>query len=334
MATIESRPSLPYVSRLKIVKYPSLSWVRAGQDQQGRDLMRQQGNQPSLQVEITTYIGDERAFVSEYVFASKAFLQSVLAELKAVEKPSTEIESTILAVTARLADEKLWLEDVLAAAEIPDLEGLWSDAFSESLDQFPKWAESTQPIGGIPVYVRQLEWDARLPIEASKDITVTMGLYPTAACDSQEPVRKTLRFEDGLQLRNRAAQVAHLRDLIADREIVIKTIDEIVQWKAAPLSTERSAKLATYNQSIVEQADLASYKLNRQNELTGYAEQIARLEDVDYGTISSLLASPSVGTSVKSLIVAIIGTLKKQIPEWSELDMDLVAQRFFVPDVS
>ena len=332
--TIESRPSFPYVSRLRIVKYPSMSLVNAGTNQQGQNLVQRHSSQPSIQVEITTYIGDEKAFVSEYSFASRVFLQTVLDELKAISTPTTEIESTILSITARLITEKLWLEDVLDAAGIPALEGLWSDAFSDTLDTFTKWAESTKPIGGIPVYIRQLEWDACLPLDAAKSVVVTMGLYPTAACDSEYPVRKVLQFEDGATKRNRDAQIAHLRTLIADREIVIKAIDEIIAWKAMPLSAERSAKLATYNQAIVEQADLASYKIQRQQELTGYSEQIARLEAVDYGTILSLLSSPSVASSVKNLIIVTIGTLKKHVPEWSALDMDIVEQRFFVPDVA
>lgn len=332
--TIESRPSLPYVSHIKIVKYPSLSWVGAGKNEQGQDMMRRQGNQPSIQVEITNYIGNEKAFATPYTFASKAFLQSNLAQLVSIEKPSVEIAGYISAIQSRLATEKLWLEDVLLAAGIPELEGLWSDAFSNALDTFPQWSESQTPIRGIPVYMRQLEWDARLPLDSNKAVTVTMGLYPTAACDSQEPVRKTLQFEDGATTRARQSQIAQLESLIADRTLAISIIDAIAVLKASPLSAERTARLASYSQSIVEQADLAAYKTQVQQELAGYTQQLAEMRSVTYGTILSLLSSPSVATSIHSLIIAVIGTLKTNVAEWSALDMDLVAARFFVPDVS
>ena len=254
--------------------------------------------------------------------------------LSAIESPSPDVTSAITMITNRIDDEKLWLEDVLLAAGTPSLEGLWSDAFSDSLDTFPQWVESQNPIGGIPVYMRQLEWDARLDLDGNKSVTVTMGLYPTAACDSEMPVRKELKFEDGVTRRAREAQIAQLETVIADRQVGLTTIDAIKVAKALPPGATRTAQLAAFSQQIVNQPDLDAYRAQVAQELAGYQSQLASLRAVTYGTIASLMASPSVAGSIKSLIVdGIIATLQSIIPEWSGLDMQLVSDRFFLPPV-
>lgn len=331
--TLEVRPSLPYVSHLKIVKYPSLSWESAGKNEQGQDLARQVANQPSIQVEITNYIGNEKAFATPFTFYSRDFLQTKIDEFKAIEKPPQQVTAAIAMIEKRLVDEKLWLEDVLESAGIPELEGLWSDAFSSSLDTFPAWAESTTPIGGIPVYMRQLEWDARLDLESNKAVTVTMGLYPTAACDSEMPVRKYLQFEDGVTRRQRESTISQLETLIADRTAALVMIDQIKVALALPLGATRTATLAGFNQDIVNKPDLNAYRAQVEQEKAGYSQQLASLQAVTYGTILSLLSTPSVAGSIKNLIIAIIATLKANVAEWANLDMAIVEQRFFLPPV-
>lgn len=311
-----------------------MSYVPAGQDQQGRDMLQRIESMPSINVEITNYIGNERAFSTPYTFYSRDFLQENLDVLTAIEKPSPDVTAGIEMITKRMAEEKLWLEDVLEAAGIPALEGLWSDAFSASLDTFPQWVESQSPIGGIPVYMRQLEWDAKLDLDGDKSVTVTMGLYPTAACESEMPVRKTLQFESGVAKRAREATIAQLETLIADRKVGLTTIDAIKVAKALPPGATRTAQLAAFNQQIVNQLDLDAYRVTVANELAGYQTQLANLQAVTYGTITSLLGTPSVGGSIKGLIVdGILATLQKIIPEWSGLDMQLVSDRFFLPPV-
>ncbi len=334
MSAVEVRQALPYVSHLKIVKHPSLSWVPAGQNEQGQQLAKRQGNQPSIQCEISYYVGDEKTFAEPFVFASRNFLQKIVDDLTAIEKPDENIMSQIAAINARLASEKLWLEDVLAKAQITDLESLWSEAFSESLDDFPQWEEPVAPVGGIPNYFRQLEWDARLALDSSKAVTVAMGVYPTPACDLVEPVRKVLQFEEGASKRQRQAQIAQNETLIADRAAGLEAIAEIKTWKAKPLSAERTAKLATFNQMIVNQPDLDAYAKQILEEQRGYADQLARLNAISYGSIATLIANPSVAASIKSMILALFSILKENVEQWKNLDMELVESRFFIPDVS
>jgi hypothetical protein len=182
--------------------------------------------------------------------------------------------------------------------------------------------------------MRQLEWDARLDLDSNKSVTVTMGLYPTAACDSDMPVRKELKFEDGVTRRSREATIAQLETLIADRGVGLTTIDAIKIVKALPPGATRTAQLAAFPQQIVNQPDLDAYRVQVANELAGYQNQLANLRAVTYGTIASLIASPSVGGSIKNVIVdGILATLKSIIPEWSGLDMQIVSDRFFLPSV-
>lgn len=335
MAT-ETRPALPYVSHLKIVKYPNLQVVY-GKDQQGRDAQGLMSNQPSIQVEITLYLvgsdgTTEKAFTKPYTFYSKDFVNTILSDIAKIVNPDQNVLATKQVFEDRLANEKLWVEDVLEAAGIPTLEGLWEDAFSDSLDMFPAWVAA--PIGGVNTFIRQLEWDARLSYESNKTITVTMGVYSTDKFDEPQPERKSLTFEDGATKRQREAQLAQLNTAITIRTEAIAAIDAIKVAKELPAGQERTNTLAQYNQQLVNHADLDGLRAQTVQELEGYRAQKAQVSSVTYGSIAELVAVPSIAGSMKPLVVdGIIATLKGVLPEWKDLDMDVVASRFALPSV-
>jgi hypothetical protein len=342
----EVRQALPYVSHLKIVKRANLQAVTV-KDQQGNDVPALMQNQPSIQVEITLYIVSvdtsttpptvltEKAFTTPYTFNSKLFLQGILDDINRVSNPSPQLIENKKIVEDRLANENLWLEDVLEKANIPTLEGLWSDAFSESLDQFPVWKESNSDlIAGIKTYSRQIEWDARLSYEEAKSVTVTLGLYSTAKCEEMQPERKTLTFEDGATKRQREATIAQLDTVISDRTAAIAAIDAIKVAKALPAGQAKTNALAQYNQQLVNHPDLDALRAQTTQELAGYQTQKTQLASVTYGSIAQLVSLPSIASSMKPLVVdGIIATLKGVIPEWADLDMAVVGQRFALPSV-
>lgn len=330
---------------MKIVKRANLQPVTV-KDQQGNDVPALMRNEPSIQVEITLYIVSvdtsttpptvltEKAFSTPYTFNSKLFLQNILDEINKVANPSPQLLDSKKIVEDRLANEKLWLEDVLEKAGVGTLEGLWSDAFSDSLDQFPVWKEASAVIAGVKTYSRQIEWDARLSYENAKTVTVTMGLYATEACEEMQPERKTLTFEDGATKRNREAQLAQLNTIISDRTAGLAAIDAIKVAKALPVGQERTNTLAQYNQQLVNHPDLDALRTQTAQELAGYTAQKAQLASVAYGSIARLVSLPSIAGSMKPLVVdGIIATLKGIIPEWKDLDMDAVASHFALPSV-
>ena len=327
MAT-ETRPALPYVSHLKIVKYPNLQVVY-GKDQQGRDAQGLMSNQPSIQVEITLYLvgsdgTTEKAFTKPYTFYSKDFVNTILSDIAKIANPDQNVLATKQVFENRLANEKLWVEDVLEAAGIPTLEGLWEDEFSDSLDMFPAWVAA--PIGGVDTFIRQLEWDARLSYESNKTVTVTMGVYATDKFDEPQPERKSLTFEDGVSKRAREAQVAQLTTRINEIAAMLIAVDAIKAAKALPDGPTKTTALSAYNPQIVNQPDLDAYRTQLVSEQTSYTNEKARMLAIRYGTIAELVALPSIAGSIKSLVVdGVIATLKSQIHEWENLDMQLVA---------
>lgn len=246
--------------------------------------------------------------------------------------PDQNVLATKQVFEDRLANEKLWVEDVLEAAGIPTLEGLWEDAFSDSLDMFPAWVAA--PIGGVQTFIRQLEWDARLAYESNKTVTVTMGVYPTDKFDEPQPERKSLTFEDGVSKRAREAQVAQYTTRINDIAAMLIAVDAIKAAKALADGPAKTAALAAYNPQIVNQPDLDAYRAQLVQEQTSYTNEKARMLAIKYGTIAELVALPSIAGSIKSLVVdGVIATLKANIPEWVDLDMDLVGARFSLPSV-
>ncbi len=336
--TLEVRQALPYVSHLKIVKFPNLQVVY-GKDQQGNDAQGLMANQPSMQVEVTLYIvgsdgSTEKAFATPYTFGSRNYLHDILDQIAAIENPPQNVLATKKTIQDRLATEKLWLEDVLAAAGIPTLEGLWSDAFSASMDEFPTWAESATPIGGVKTYIRQLEWDARLSYEANKTVTVTMGIYSTPECKETQPERKILTFEDGASKRQRQANIAALDQRITQLAEAQTAIDAIKAAKAMPAGAQRDAILAQFNPQIVNQPDLDAYRAQVVQEQSSYVNQKAQLAAVTYGEIKDLVSLTSIAGSIKSLVVdGVLANLKAVLPEWSDLDMNIVSSRFALPPV-
>lgn len=305
----ETRYALPYVSHLRVTKRPTQNFVPSGyQNQDGQDLYKQITDLPGIECEITPYMGSIKAPATQYKFPSKAFFEDVLAELNAA--PVTEQTTrTIAQVQATIARQDIvWCESILAAGQLPSLNTLWEDVFSVALDEFGVWSEPSNGSSGIPLVVQEMQWDARIPADGAKSISLRTGLYKTKVVVvngvtqtvpdySVPPTITTLSFEDDTTRTQRLSFSTQLNNRIA------QLVSEIAALPDGPSATR------TQKESEVERLTIEK----------------AQRDAVEIGSLSELLSNQSVMASLPTLLMSIIGVLKTQ--SWPTLDMAVVQER-------
>jgi hypothetical protein len=287
----ETRSAIPYISHLRLTKRPTRRWQPTGYtNRDGQDLHQQVTDLPGIEVEITPYMGTVKGPAQQFRFPLKAFFEDALAAHQEIEKPTAEQLKVIenLQATINRADIT-WAESILLAGELPTLDSLWADVFSYALDEFPSWAESSSA-GGIPVELKEMQWDARFPADGPKSIDLNVGVFN----GDMDPTVYSLSFEDQGTREQRLAYDAQIQS----------EIDRLTD--------------AVANASGTEKVELESQLAARKNE----QEQRAKIER---GLMSSLFAKPSVSESLPVLLMSILGALKKT--KWPNLDMALVQQR-------
>ena len=294
----EVRSALPYISHLRVTKRPTIKWEPTGyQTQNGEDLYRQGVDLPGIECEVTPYMGTVKGPAATYRFPLKAFFETALAKLQALPTKTEQDNAAIANLQATIANpETIWAESILLAGGLPTLTALWQDVFSDALDEFTEWSEPETSVGGIPLYVREMQWDARIPYESAKSITLKVGLFG----DEQEegaPALYTLSFEDAATRSQREAYNAQLVQRIAQLTAAIATLPE------GP-SPERTQK---------------------EQELAGYQSEKAQRDAVENGLMRDLLSNASVQQSLPTLLLAILGSLKAVY--WPDLDMAMVQER-------
>lgn len=287
----ETRSAIPYISHLRLTKRPTRRWQPTGYtNRDGQDLYQQVTDLPGIEVEITPYMGTVKGPAQQFRFPLKAFFEEALEAHEAIENPSTEQLKVIENLQATIArTDVTWAESILLAGELPALAALWADVFSDALDEFPSWAESNSG-GGIPVELREMQWDARFPAEGAKSIDLNVGVFNGDA----DPTVYALSFEDAASRDQRLAYDAQ----------IAAEVDRLTAAVEAASGTEKTELQQQLDARIAEQ------------------EQRAKIER---GLMSSLLAKPSVTASLPVLLMSIIGALKKT--KWPSLDMGLVQQR-------
>ncbi|XZE36538.1 hypothetical protein SH501x_002117 [Pirellulaceae bacterium SH501] len=292
---MEVRSALPYISHLRVTKRPTKKWEPTGyQNQNGEDLYRQGVDLPGIECEVTPYMGTVRGPATNYRFPLKAFFETALAELESLPQKSDQVNVAIANLQATIANpETIWAESILLAGELPTLTALWQDVFSDALDEFTEWSEPQESSGGIPLYVREMQWDARIPYESPKSISLKVGLFNNEQ-DQGDPALYTLNFEDAATRSQREAYNAQLVQRITQLTTEIAALPE----GPSPTRTQKEQELANY-QSEKAQSDA-----------------------VENGLMSDLLSNVSVQQSLPTLLVAIIGALRTVY--WPDLDMTLV----------
>lgn len=292
----ELRSALPYVSHLRVTKRPTQNWMPSGyQNKEGQDLYQQVMDLPGIECEITPYMGTVKGPATQYKFPSKAFFENALADLQALPTKTEQDNSAITNIEATLAREDVvWVETVLMAGGLPTLEVLWNDVFSDALEEFPTWKEPEEAVGGIPLFIKEMQWDARIPFESSKSIQLKIGLYNNDEAKGV-PVIHTLNFEDGQTKTQRLAYIAQIEERIA------ALTTQIAGMEAGTAKTQAEA------------------------ELTRFSQELAQRNAVEQGSLIDLVSNPSVQSSLPALIMGIVGTLKAI--NWPDLDMAVVQER-------
>ncbi|XZE35426.1 hypothetical protein SH501x_000917 [Pirellulaceae bacterium SH501] len=289
---MEVRSALPYISHLRVTKRPTRKWEPTGyQNQNGEDLYRQGVDLPGIECEITPYMGTVKGPATNYRFPLKAFFEQALAELNAMNPKNDQVLTAITNLQATIANpDTIWAENILLAGNLPTLTSLWQDVFSDALDEFTEWSEPETSGGGIPLYVREMQWDARIPYESAKSITLKVGLFNNDQ-DQGDPALYTLSFEDAATRTQREAYTAQL------------------QQRVDQLTTEIAA--------LPEGPSEA--RTQKEQELERFQAEKAQRDAVENGLMSDLLANASVQQSLPTLLLAIIGSLKAVY--WPDLDM-------------
>lgn len=330
----EVRDGMPYVSRLKytIRNTSKLDFVRELED--GRSVYQRGVDLPGLLITVTPYLASGlQAADSSYEFKSKAFWEAQLAGLQAIEAPTTQDTRAIQLVENLLATNKLWLEDVLMAAGIADLESAWGQAFSDSLDGFPQWAEPAQRLGGLPIRISQLQWDVKIPWEGLRQVEVKMGIFRKADF-SDEPKQTSLVFEDGESKRARQRQVDDMTAAISRTNADIVGIERVIELLAASPTPESQAELATFNQQIVNNPDLPAYLASVKSDRDNRIRVRDELANKTFGDLATLIAHPSAGSTTMGLVMGAFSVLKVEDEDWTDVDLAVLQAAFALPDLT
>mgnify|MGYP000311272987 CR=1 FL=1 len=234
----ETRYALPYISHLRVTKRPTRNWVPAGyQNKEGQDLYKQVTDLPGIECEITPYMGTVKGPATQYRFPSKAFFEAALAEVVAgpQNEQTKEVQANLEATIAR--KDIVWAEEVLMAGGLPVLDDLWATVFSDALDEFPSWNEKSNGDKGIPLEVKEMQWDARIPADGPKSITLKIGLFsPT----SPEPALSTLQYEDAETTKQRTAMNSQMVNRIAQIEANVASLPEGPSDKRTPFGDNKN----------------------------------------------------------------------------------------------
>ncbi len=290
---METRSAIPYISHLRLTKRPTKRWQATGfrDPRSGDDLYQQITDLPGIEVEITPYMGNVKGPAQQFRFPLRAFFAEALAEFQGIEHPTTEQLKAIANLQATLArTDVTWAEAIVEAGELPPLLDLWQSVFSDALDEFPSWEESNS-LGGIPIEIREMQWDARFPSDGAKSIDLKVGIF----CGQADPEVYTLSFEDQQTRQQRVAYDSQVET-------------EITRLVAAIAAAQEDDERTQLEQQLV-------YRQTEQ----------AQRAAIERGVMSELLSKPAVQASLPGLLLAILSALKQT--QWPELDMALVQER-------
>lgn len=297
----ETRFAIPYVSHLVITQRPLQSLKPTGMfNQQGQELARNAVDYPGITMELTTYIvtdsTSKKGPAQVFEFRFKKFWQDAKAELETLPTRNEQEQAALANITALLArTDVLWVEDALQLSNAGEFMSLWYDVFSDALDEFPSMNEEENIKGGIPLSILPMQWDIRVPYESNKVVTLKTGAFlgnPASA----NPEVIDLQFEDEQSKQNRVNMLAQY--------------DSAITRLQAELDALESGTDA---------------HRNKQQELTAYTTERARVAAVEYRTIGDLLQHPSVQTSLVQVLMGLIGLVKAK--HFPEMDLAVVQQR-------
>lgn len=320
----EVRNTLPYISHLKVTERTTLTIVPSQvADQNGDPQYKFIEDYPGIQAEITTYMGNVKGPGVPIQFLYKAFYQEALDNLnkplnelnalKAIEEPTVqqtkriqqlEIETSVPEyvlsrsnlITMLNNSEVAWVEDLLTIAGIPSFIGMWQAAFSDAMDELSVWKEPETPVGGIPIYIAPMQWNARIPYESNKSVNLTIGMFLREDY-SDIPIQHQINFEDNVTRANREREIAQYEDLVSNIDARLLELD----------------------------ANQDQLKTQLEQEKKRYQDNVDRLRAIEPGLIKNLIQNASIQESLPKIIMAIFAYL--QMKTWPNLDLELVQSK-------
>lgn len=316
----EVRNTLPYVSHLKVTERTTLTAVPSQvANPDGSPKYEVIQDYPGIQAEITTYMGNTKGPSVPLQFLHKEFYQKSLDDLnkpmqeldtlKAIENPTPAQNQRIAQLEAEVNNAEFilsratliamlsnpnvaWVEDLMTIAGIPKFVGLWQQAFSDAMDELDTWKEPATPVGGVPIYIAPMQWDAKIPHNSNKAVDLRIGMFLRNDY-SDQPTQHQISFEDTKTRIDRENQIAQYETLVAN-------IDT------------RIAELGVGQDQLLNQL-----KAEKKN----YEDTLTRLKAVESGLIKDLVQNPSVQESLPKLIMAIFAYM--QMKTWPDLDLAL-----------
>ena len=216
--------------------------------------------------------------------------------MEAVPTRNESEETALSKINALLNNSNvLWVEDALSNANLGEFMTLWYDVFSDALDEFPSMNQDTNIQGGIPLYIKPMQWDIRVPYESNKVVTLKTGAY-VKDNDVLTPEIIELRFEDDQTKQGRLN--------------TLKQYDEVI------------ARFASELAELEEGSEAYS---NKERDLNNATVERDRMAAVEYRTISDLLEHQSVQTSLVQVLLSLIGAAAAK--DFPTLNMEFVQSR-------
>lgn len=289
--------AFPYVKHLRLTKRAMRYQVPTDYVNKvtGEPVLENVQDLPGIMVSIVLYTntGIEGPEVP-YSFPSKSFLQSQLDIVKAKEPSNTQLISHLESI---LADATIiWTETILQAGGLGELNELFTDIFNDGLNEFTKWKDSNRGTGGVPVILKELQWDIRTPWLSSHVIDLNFGSFLTEDQILSSKIHSVTFIDDATNTSRNST----IQDLIADTARIQGLIDALPPGE----STQRT---------------------QYESELANKQRDLDRLQSTEVGLISTLMSKPSVQASYGALVYSIIAVLKQV--HWPTLDMNVVQEK-------
>lgn len=322
----EMRSALPYFSHIIITKRPTQKFVPTGYTtDNGQEILQRVTDVPGVQVEITPFLNDKACTPVTFVFTSREFIEEELSKYEEAAKqlaairakpveqvtdeeklklPTLQIEAkqneqAVTQMKAILASkDNMWVEDVLKnVSGLPSFADMWEDIFSDALDMFPSWAETTNAVGGVDVTLHCMQWNARMPATGDQSIELKAGAYTVG---SEVPTVFELIFESDVAKANREAEAAQDAATIEriDKDLALSVVGS---QRYAELTNERAGVVVRQQQRASVERRLLSDVLTKQSVKTSlpgfllaacmHLKDAGRLPNLDMAVVEPALVA-------------------------------------------
>lgn len=218
---------------------------------------------------------------------SRKLNASERSELATMEKKAEQLAEEVANIEKILNNQKnLWVEDLLSAGHLPALDELFVEVFSDSLDTFEQWkqlVQDGQSVGGIPVEVKMMQWEAKFPPNGQKIIELIVGVFTS---EKVAPAQYKITFDDATALAIRQKEIDDLTSSIEGRQAMLNAIPQD--------DPQRSAI----------QSEIDNYTAQKEEKLKQKASR---------GSIKDVLSKSSVEAGLPKLLITALQKMKSSM---------------------